>query len=303
MTPGLTRGDGPRCAVVGAGGIGAFFGAQVPASRGQVVYCARRPFGRLRIESDVGAFDEPVRCLTEPASVPPEWAGIDWVFVAVKTQHTRTTAPWLERLCSPATRVLSLQNGIEQREILTPLINGAALLESAVYCGAEQREPGVVRQRGATRLLVDDVPDAVALERLFAGSCVAVERTTQFRTEAWRKLMVNAAANGITALTRKRIGVLQVPEVGELARAMMTEMLPLARADGAPLTEVDVERALTSLQAPASREATTSMYQDRLAGRDTEHDAIYGAVLRRAERLGTEAPLNRAVAALLTGAC
>lgn len=299
----MTRPGRPRCAVVGAGGIGAFFGAQIPAARGTVVYCARRPFTRLRVDSEIGPFDAPVQCLTDPGSVPADWKGLDWVFVAVKAQHTRSAAPWLARLCSSASRVVSLQNGIEQRETLTPLIGGARLLETAVYCGAQLLEPGVVRQRGGARLVTEDVALATELAELFAGTAAVVERCPDFRTEAWRKLMVNAAANGLTALTRKRMGVLRVTEVGELARAVMTEILPLARADGAQLTAEDVDRALATLQAPESAEATTSMYQDRLAGRPTEHDAIYGAVARRAERLGVEVPLNRAIGALLTGAC
>ena len=293
----------PRCAVVGAGGIGAFFGAQVPPARGQVAYCARRPFTRLRVESEIGPFDAPVHCLTDPHSVPADWQGLDWVFVAVKAQHTRSAEPWLARLCSPSSRVVSLQNGIEQREVLTPLIRDARLLETAVYCGAELREPGLVHQRGGARIVAEDVPLAAELAELFAGTAVVVERSPDFRTEAWRKLMVNAAANGLTALTRRRMGVLQVPEVAELARAVMTEILPLARADGARLTSEDVDGLLATLQAPGSVEATTSMYQDRLAGRPTEHEAIYGAVVRRAERLGLDAPLHRAIGALLTGAC
>ncbi|SDG35557.1 2-dehydropantoate 2-reductase [Pseudonocardia oroxyli] len=293
----------PRCAVVGSGGIGAFFGAQVPPARGWVAYCARRPFTRLRVESEIGPYDARVHCLTDPGSVPTDWQGLDWVFVAVKAQHTRSAEAWLTRLCSPNTRVVSLQNGIEQRETITPLIRGAQLLETAVYCGAELRAPGLVHQRGQARVVTEDVPLAGELAELFAGTAVVIERSPDFRTEAWRKLMVNAAANGLTALTRKRMGVLQIPEVAELARAVMMEILPLARVEGARLSTEDVDRVLTTLRSPGSAEAMTSMYQDRLADRPTEHDAIYGAVARRAERLGVEAPLHRAIAALLTGAC
>jgi 2-dehydropantoate 2-reductase len=43
----------------------------------------------------------------------------------------------------------------------------------------------------------------------------------------------------------------------------------------------------------------TSMLDDRLAGRRTEHEEITGAVVRTADSLGVEVPLNRAVLALL----
>ena len=292
----------PRIAVVGAGGIGSFFGAQLSAVAEDVVYCARRSFTRLRVESDIGPYDGRVRCLTDPWSIPVDWQGLDWVFVAVKSQQTTSAGPWLARLCTPSTRVVSLQNGIEQREALAPLIAGAEFLETAVYCSAELLEAGLVRQHGRAQLMVDDVPTAKELEQLFAATPVVIERSQKFRTETWRKLMVNAAANGVTALTRKPVGVLQVPEVAELARALMLEMLPLAQADGAQLTGLDIDLVLATLRAPTAARVRTSMYQDHLAGRETEHDAIYGAVVRRAWRLGTEAPLHRAISALLAGA-
>ena len=49
-------------------------------------------------------------------------------------------------------------------------------------------------------------------------------------------------------------------------------------------------------------DAHTSMLDDRLAGRPTEHDEITGAVVRAADRHGVDVPLNRAVLALLAAA-
>ena len=46
----------------------------------------------------------------------------------------------------------------------------------------------------------------------------------------------------------------------------------------------------------------TSMLEDRLAGRPTEHEEITGAVVRAAERHGVAAPLNQALLALLAAA-
>ena len=49
-------------------------------------------------------------------------------------------------------------------------------------------------------------------------------------------------------------------------------------------------------------ETGTSMLEDRLAGRPTEHEEITGAVVRAADRNGVAAPLNHALLALLAAA-
>ncbi len=80
----------------------------------------------------------------------------------------------------------------------------------------------------------------------------------------------------------------------------MAEAVEVGRADGAALTEVHVDRAMHWLQhVPAG--STTSMREDRLAGRSLEHDALTGAVVRGAERHGIDVPTNRFVLALLAG--
>jgi 2-dehydropantoate 2-reductase len=48
-------------------------------------------------------------------------------------------------------------------------------------------------------------------------------------------------------------------------------------------------------------DGATSMYYDRMAGRPTEHDALYGAVVRAGARHGIPTPFAETVAALLAG--
>jgi len=125
--------------------------------------------------------------------------------------------------------------------------------------------------------------------------------TQGFETLAWQKLLINAIANPITALTLQRQSVFRRPDIQELCLAILHEAVAVARSNGARLADDEAERTLrTLLTYPA--EAGTSMYFDRLAGRPFEVEALTGAIVAASERCGVPAPLNRVLLTLLRAA-
>lgn len=119
------------------------------------------------------------------------------------------------------------------------------------------------------------------------------------KTVAWTKLLTNITANPLTALTGRRAEVMRDPGIERIARRIMAEGVEVGRAEGATLTDEHVDRAMHWLQ-QVPEGSTTSMRQDRLAGRSLEYDALTGAVVRTAERHGIDVPANRFVLALLS---
>jgi 2-dehydropantoate 2-reductase len=95
------------------------------------------------------------------------------------------------------------------------------------------------------------------------------------------------------------MGVLGSPGIPSLTRGLLTETVAAGAAAGARLCAADVAATL-DFYARFQPDAGTSMLEDRLAGRPTEHEEITGAVVRAADRYGVDVPLNRAVLALLT---
>lgn len=285
---------GPRIAVIGPGAVGSFLAAHLVAAGRDVVACARRPFDRYVIESAEHPADVPAVVVTDPSGLTP----VDLVLVCVKVTQTPAIGDWLGALCGPATVVVSVQNGIESPALLTALRPGLRVVPSVVYCGVQLVAPGHVRHTTSARLVVPESPDGALVAEAFGGSAVSVELTPDLLTAQWRKLGVNVAVNGITALTGRRTEVFQRPDAARLARDLLVECWRVAALDGAAL---DDDAAVSMATALSTRPigAGTSMLYDRQAGRPTEHDAIYGAVVRAAERLGTDAPLARAVATLL----
>ena len=284
-------------AVIGLGSIGGIVaGCLAEANRFDIVACVRQPIERLTLEGPRGAVDVSFRVLTDPTQA----GAADWVLLCTKAQQTESAAPWLKRLCGPATRVAVLQNGIGHVARVAPLANSAAVLPAIVYYNGERLAPDRVRLRqGADQdIAVADDAAGQAFARLFEGTPLRVLLSDDFDTLIWRKLLINAVANPITTLTLQRQEVLRRPDVQRLCHAILAEAVAVAHAEGVRLADDEPARAMATLFT-FSGELGTSMYFDRLAGRHLEVDALTGAIVAAGARHGVATPLNTALLTLL----
>lgn len=284
-------------AVIGLGGVGGgAAGSLAAAGRHDVIACVRQPIARFTLERAEGAVEAPLHMLSDPARGKP----VDWVLVCTKTHQTAAAGPWLARLCTPATRVAVLQNGIDHVARVEPLARGASIVPVLVYYNGERLAPDRVRIRHAgphDAVVADDEPGRAFVD-LFDGTPLRIIRSGDFATLAWRKLLINAVANPITALTLRRQAVLRRPDVQELCRGILDEAVAVARAEGVKLAEDETARTIATLE-NFSGELGTSMYFDRLAGRRLEAEALTGAIVAAGDRHGMAMPLNRALLTLL----
>lgn len=300
-------------AVVGAGAIGGVLAA-LAADRGHhVTVCVRTPFDTLTITAGGVERTVPVTIATDPGSVAPR----EWVLLATKAHDTASAAGWLRALTGPESVVVVAQNGIDHAGRVEGLVDPrATVLPASVVLGAEALAPGRVVHHGYGRLTVPAGDAADALASLYgspvggtgrtgapardAGESLAVVATDDFTTVTWRKLLSNAVANPITALTGRRNAVLQEPAVRGLVVDLAREVMAVGRSVGAALTDADVD-ALVAHYDGMPPGLGTSMLYDRLAGRPLEHEYLTGAVVATGRRTGVPTPLNAAVLALLRG--
>lgn len=286
-----------RVAVVGAGGIGGALAA-LTAERGHdVTVCVRTPFDVLTVTRDGVERTVPATVAVDPAAVGPT----DWVLLATKAQDTASAAGWLAALTGPGTVVVVAQNGIDQADRVDGLVHpGATALPASVVLGAEAVAPGRVVHHGYGRLTVPAGAAAEGLAALYEGSDLEIAPTGDFTTVAWRKLLSNAVANPVTALTGRRNEVLAEPATRDLVVGLAREVMAVGRSVGAALTDADID-ALVAHYDGMPPGLGTSMLYDRLAGRPLEHEYLTGAVVATGLRTGVPAPLNAAVLALLRG--
>jgi 2-dehydropantoate 2-reductase len=285
-----------RVAVVGPGAIGATFAAAVQEAGHELRLCARRPLERIAIERDDGArLDLEAPILTEPDSAGP----VDWVLLAVKAHQNEGAHGWLRVLCGPSTTVVVLQNGVEHREQVEPLVGGATVVPAIVWVPAEVVEPGLVRVRGAARAMVSDDDPGRAFAGLL-GDAAEIQLVDDFVTEAWRKLCANAVA-GLMALAGRRSGMFAREDVRALGRRLAREVAAVARAEGADLPDDAADDVVADLAA-LPPDVGTSILFDRLANRPLEWEARNGVVQRLGARHGITTPISDVIVPLLAAA-
>ena len=152
----------------------------------------------------------------------------------------------------------------------------------------------------AERMIVPVSESGAAFVALFQGTRIDARTTPDWTTAAWRKLATNASG-GVSAVTLQPVGVVHVPEIADVMRGIIREVIAIGRAEGAQLDDALVETIITSnLQAP--RDATNSLHADRAAGRPMESDARNGVVVRLGRKHGIPTPYTESVFAYLRAA-
>lgn len=292
-----------RIAIVGAGAMGSLFGGLL-ASVAQVelvdpwrehVEAIRRDGLRL-VEPDGDQLIR-VSATADPTEVGPT----DLAIVFLKSHQTGWGAEVASRILKPDGLALTLQNGLGNRDVLARVLGDARAWQGVTAHGATLLGPGRVRHagRGPTHLEIrpEIAERAKEVAALFQQAGIETHLSPDLDSLIWGKLVVNV---GINALT----GILRVPNgrLGEIdaARALMDaavqEAVQVARAKGIALPYDDPINKVHDV-CVATAANRSSMLQDVLRGSPTEIDVINGAIVREADKLGLQAPVNK----MLTG--
>ncbi len=297
-----------KIAVIGAGGVGGYFGARLAAAGEEVTFLAR---GRhleaiardgLVIRSDVGDLRLfPARVAEDPAGVGP----VDLVVIAVKAWDTEGALRTARPLLGPATRIVSFQNGVETRDALALEFGEERVLGGVAYIAAWIESPGVIRHAGTLARLTLGRFDGKRCEtaEAFAAACgragLAASVSRDIGLAIWEKFVFLTAVSGLTALARLPVGrIRENPETRELLRRAMSETDAVGRARGVGLSEDTVERQM-ALCDDLFPESVSSMLNDLLKGNRLELPWLSGAVARMGRESAVETPTHAFVAAIL----
>jgi len=302
--------------VVGAGAVGSLFAARLAAAGYDVELTARpehvsaiRAQG-LRVEGTTPGTYHPIALGSLAEAASP-----DAVLVTVKTFDLAETASALGRRFPLLPPTLLPQNGLHVErsfaDALPPAVRSGvprAVVRAINSIPVTLVGPGVIRQAGVGQLLLRD-PGSGGREaeataefvELLRRAELPVRLVVDFERELWRKALVNAAINPVTAIRRVPNGRLLEPPFRDEAIALLREAQRAAAAAGVPFSDDEAERDFERV-ARATAENRSSMLQDLDRGRPTEIDAISGEIVRTAGGHGIDLPRTRAAIAQLHAA-
>ncbi|HEX6691651.1 MAG TPA: 2-dehydropantoate 2-reductase [Burkholderiales bacterium] len=306
--------------IVGAGAIGGYLAAHLAQAGTQVTLVARgaqlnaiRSCGLTLIENGAET-NYRLRAVGRPADAGPH----DVVVLGVKAHQIAPIAAELPALLHAGTTVVPMQNGIpwwyfhglagphEGRRVdavdpggaIAAAIPAQSVVGCVVYPACEIEAPGLIRHVEGNRFPLGELdgrvtPRIEALSALFVRAGLKAPVLEDIRSEIWLKLWGNLAFNPISALTRSTLDrICAEPGTRSLAAGMMQEAQQVAESLGARF-RVSIERRIEGAAKVGAHR--TSMLQDVEAGRQTEIEALVGAVIELARLTATPVPRIEAV--------
>jgi 2-dehydropantoate 2-reductase len=297
-----------RIAIMGAGGVGGYYGGLLAAAGQEVSFIARgahleaiRDKG-LQIKSvhgDVTVF--PAKVTDRPGEIGP----VELVIVATKTYHTDEAALAVKPLIGANTVVISLQNGIDAAERIGSVVGMEHMVGGATWLSAALEAPGRIGQYSQFRRIalgeLDGriMPRAQAIASVLATTPAVVELVPNIRQVLWTKFAFIAPISALGGLTRVAIGEYrQVSEAREVLAEAMAEVAAVAKASGVNLDADIIGKTLTFIDASAP-DIRPSMQRDLEAGRTSELESLIGVVVRLGREHGVSTPVMGLAYALL----
>jgi 2-dehydropantoate 2-reductase len=292
--------------VMGAGAVGAYFGARLRASGEDVVLCARGENLRAIREHglDLTSIRGDLRIEVTATDTPRDFAPYDLILFCVKAYDTDAAAQAISGCLKPGGAILTLQNGVENEAKLAAIFGRDAVMGGNARVGVEMVAPGKIVHLSTGHIDFGELDgretDRVrAFADMFRRAGILGQVSADIMTERWDKLIWNGALNTVTTLTRRRVGeVLDDPEGLKLLRTLMQEIVEVARAEGAKLSDDRIEAYIAHSQKNL-RALKTSTQQDLERGKPLEYEALSGAVVRAAHRHNMSVPAVETIYALL----
>ena len=297
-----------RIVIMGAGGLGGYFGARLAAAGNDVAFVARgahlaaiRANG-LRVESARGDLHmRDVTATDDPATLAPA----DVVIIGVKLWDTEAAAEAVKPLVRPGTAVVSFQNGVTKDEVLTRILGRQAVIGGVSQIGVVIASPGVIRHTGTMAKLIFGELDNTRSARVEAllAACTAAgidaEIAPDINLSIWQKFAFLVPMAACTASMRSTIGPIRANSQTRAFLADITrEVVAVGHALGVPLADDFTEERMAFVDTlPA--QMTASMQGDLARGNRLELPWFSGAVVELGKQTGVPTPLNRAVADIL----
>jgi 2-dehydropantoate 2-reductase len=279
-----------RILVVGAGGIGGYFGGRLAAAGRDVTFLVRakraellRQHG-LTIRSPKGDLHLQAPKLVTADALKESF---DLVLLSCKAYDLDDAMASFAPAVGPTTMILPMLNGMRHLERLEARFGAEAVLGGACFISTTIAPDGaILHMNDLHRMTFGDrlggMPARVeAITRAFSEANFEIEPSARILQDMWSKWVFIAATAGMTCLMRASIGDYVAAGASGMALELVDECAKIAAANGFALTQDGVERIRSYLTAPGST-ITASMLRDIENGARIESDQIIGDMLARA---------------------
>ena len=231
----------------------------------------------------------------------------DLILICTKSFSTLNASKIAKNLISKNGSCISIQNGIGNENIISSILGFEPVLGGIITHGANKKDSTTINWAGQGEIIIGKMPLTKIsnevideITELLNDVGLNASNVQDIRLNLWSKLAINAAVNPLAAICGVKNGELLNPQLFECASSAMFEVLNVARGVGIEVpNNFEMLDTLTQIL-NSTKENKCSMLQDIMKGKKTEIDSICGEVIRKAEEIGIQTPINSTLLAIIS---
>ena len=287
--------------VVGAGGVGGYFGGMLAKAGFDVTFLVRGKTlqaiknNGLQVKSVFGDFVVQSNATDRYEDLESP----DLIILGVKSWQIEDIAKKLKPQINENTMILPLQNGADNADRLREILPNKNVLAGLCKIVSKIESPGVIHHFGyEPEIIFGEYDDAKTermeqLKKTFDTAGFKNTWSKNIHLDIWKKFLFIATVSGMGAITRSPFGVMREDKnIRELLYQTANEIVAIANVKGIDLTNEHVEMALGVVDR-LDYSTTASMQRDFMAGRPSELENFNGYIVKQGKELHIATPVNR----------
>jgi 2-dehydropantoate 2-reductase len=301
--------------ILGAGGIGSYFGARLINAGHEVIFVARAKQlealqqNELKLHHPEFCFSKKVIAYTIDEIKSFDAHYFDAVLLTTKSTSTLALSKHLQMWFANEKNIpyiISLQNGVENEEILSESLNKQYIIAGLTRkIGAHIVSPAVISATGSAETILGSLEETKEnqtflknIEQVFNEAKIPTQISLHIKLELWKKLIINNGVNAICALLKKETGVIMHHEkLSKIVYGLMNETARAALNIGIKISKKEIDDMFNLITNFDS--IKPSMLVDVENNREIELDEICNVVIKNCEAQGLDAPYTRTISTLL----
>jgi 2-dehydropantoate 2-reductase len=288
--------------IIGAGGVGGYFGGKLCLnSAANVYFIARGSHLKAIQEQGLLLSSNQEEFICKPTLATDRFTDLpvlDLAFICVKSYDLDAVLHQAKCFISEETILIPLLNGVDIYERIREIAPASRILPACVYIGAHIEKPGKVVQKGGSCILTfgpdparrDWAPQEIFC--LFDESNIRYQWVGDSFPAIWTKFLFIAPFGLVTACYDQTIGqVRESKELTKLALSVMQEVLNLAKKKGIHLPPSILADILITVK-NFPYETRTSFQRDFTdPDKPDERDVLGGTLVRLGRKYGVPTPV------------
>jgi 2-dehydropantoate 2-reductase len=234
-----------KIAIAGMGGIGGYLGGKLAHYYADqdlidIIFITRGETLKQIKQSGLELTSKEIHYRTMPTLVsndPDEIGTIDLLIICTKTFSTTELLLEYQKCLSSQTTVITLQNTINGKEFITPLLpEGASLMEGCIYIASNKTAPNkVLHSSGPANVFFGTEkvlnPQGATIAKILNYAGIEADYTRDISTLLWKKFLFVSPAAIVTALYQITFTeILESRESEYLYIHLMSELIELGKA-------------------------------------------------------------------------